>query len=178
MNIGLDLDGVLHPWHEGVWKKLRAEGFINSSFEVFWSEEWEDMRDNKNTLFMNMVNDPLMYSSQAPYFGVRSFLKFLNLQGHNLFYVSQRPSHLEFTTKQWIRHWKLSQEDNVFVVKTSKRDVVIEKEIELFVDDASRHVQELQNYCKVVLVRRPYNVDVQENFDCIDSILQLGEYIP
>ena len=177
MNIGLDIDGVLYPWHEGVWQKLKTEGYIDSNFDTFWNKEWIDMRDNRSTLFMNLVNDPMMYSSHAPYYGTRELLKTFDEAGHKLFYVSQRPRHLEFTTKAWVTHEKLPQEDNVFVVETSKRDAVIVNQIDLFVDDAPRHVEELQEFCKVVLVRRPYNRDIQENFECIDSILQLGEYI-
>ena len=75
MNIGFDIDGVLHPWHEGVWEKLTQYGYINSSFDIFWDKEWEVMRKEKPILFMNMVNDSLMYSSKAPYFGVESLLK-------------------------------------------------------------------------------------------------------
>ena len=177
MNLGFDLDGVLHPWHEGVWKRLKHEGYIDTTFNVYWDKEWIDMRDNKPTLFMNMVNDPLMYSSQAPYYGVRSFLKFLKIQGHNIWYITQRPFHLDYVTRAWVRHWKLAYPENVVRVEGSKRRTIIEKEIDLFVDDMPKHAEDLDDFTKVILVKRPYNVDVQKNFDTVDSVLQIGEYI-
>ena len=126
---------------------------------------------------MNMVNDHLMYSSQAPYFGVRSFLKSLKIQGHMIWYVTQRPDHLDYTTRAWVRHWRLPFEENLVRVDTSKRKVVIEKEIDLFVDDAARHAIDLDKFTKVILVKRPYNKDIQKNFDTVDSVLEIGKYI-
>jgi uncharacterized HAD superfamily protein len=177
MNLGFDLDGVLYPWHEKVWKELTNMEKITSSFEVYWSEEWKDMRENQNTLFMNMVNNPLMYSSQAPYFGVRSFLKSLEIEGHDIWYITQRPRHLDFTTRAWVKHWRLAYPENVIRVETSKRRAVIEKEIDLFVDDSIRHAEDLKDYTRVVLRKRPWNTEIQENFDTVDSVLQVGRYI-
>ncbi len=177
MNIGLDLDGVLHPWNEGVWKRLTHEGFITSSFDEYWDKEWKVMRDEKPTLFMNMVNDPLMYSSQAPYFGVRSFLTTLKNAGHKIWYVTQRPVHLKYTTESWLRHWRFPFQKNLIVTENSKKMAVITNEIDLFVDDAARHVIELDNFTKVILVRKPWNKDVQKNFDTVNSVLEIGKYI-
>ena len=177
MNLGFDLDGVLHPWHEGVWKRLTHEGYITSTFDEYWDRGWLDMKENQNILFMNMVNDPLMYSSQAPYYGTIELLNSLKEDGHKLWYITQRPPHLEYTTKAWVRHWKFPFQDNLVRVDTSKRMVIIEKEIDLFVDDAVRHVEDLKNYTKVLLVKRPYNKEVQENFDTISSVLEIGKYI-
>ena len=177
MNLGFDLDGVLYPWHEGVWKQLTVDGYITSSFEEYWDKEWKIMREKQSTLFMNMVNEPLMYSSQAPYFGVRSLLECLKLDGHKIWYVTQRPRHLDFITRQWIRRWRLPFEDNVIRVEGSKRQVIIENEIDLFVDDAIRHAEDLKDFTKVILVKRPYNKEIQENFDSVDSVLQVGKYI-
>jgi FMN phosphatase YigB (HAD superfamily) len=178
MNLGFDLDGVLYPWHEKVWKELTNMDKIDTTFDGYWSnyKEWRT-EGNNETLFMNLVNDPLMYSSQAPYFGVRSFLKSLEIEGHDIWYITQRPRHVDFTTRAWVKHWRLAYPENVIRVETSKRLPVIEKEIDLFVDDAIRHAEDLKDYTKVILRNRPWNVGAQENFDTVDSVLQVGRYI-
>ena len=177
MNIGLDLDGVLHPWHEGVWRRLTNEGYIDTSFDVYWDQGWLEMREEQPILFMNMVNDPLMYSSQAPYFGVRSFLKSLKNDGHTIWYITQRPEHLEFTTECWVRHWRLPFEENLIRVDTSKKRIIIEKEIDLFVDDSERHVVAVKDFTNVILIEKPWNKEVQKDYNSVASVLQIGKYI-
>jgi len=176
MNIGFDLDGVLHPWHEGVWKRLKREGHITTSFEQFWSN-WIEWKENNKILFMNMVNDPLMYSSQAPYYGADKMLHELKDVGHIIWYVTQRPSHLDYTTKHWVKRWRLPYPENLIRVEKSKKIVVVAKEIDLFVEDAARHAEELDGFTKVILVKRPYNKEVQENFDTVNSVLEIKKYI-
>jgi hypothetical protein len=176
MNLGFDLDGVLHPWHEGVWKLLKGRGYIDSSFEQFWSN-WTEWKENNRILFMNMVNDPLMYSTQAPYYGADKMLQELKDRGHKIWYITQRPSHLDFTTKAWAKRWKLPNYENLIRVETSKKKAVIEKEIDLFVEDAIRHAEELNGFTKVILVKRPYNVEVHDKFDTVDSVLEVTKYI-
>lgn len=177
MNLGFDLDGVLYPWHEKVWSELNISGLIESTFNEFWDKEWLIMREEKSILFMNFVNDPLMYSCMSPYYGARSLLKTLKESGHTIWYVTQRSKHLDFTTRQWVRHWKLPFEDNVVRVEGSKRLTIIEKEIDFFVDDAIRHAQDLKDFTKVILINRPYNKEIQKDFDSVDSVLQVGKYI-
>lgn len=177
MNLGFDLDGVLYPWHEKVWSILTNDEIISSSFDEYWDKEWIVMREEKPTLFMNFVNDPLMYSCMSPYSGVRSFLLDLKHKGHKIWYVTQRSKHLDFTTRAWVRHSQLPFEDNVIRVEGSKRRTIIEKEIDLFVDDATRHAEDLKDFTKVILVRRPYNKEIQKNFDSVNSVLQVGRYI-
>jgi uncharacterized HAD superfamily protein len=177
MNLGFDLDGVLYPWHENVWKTLRELGIVESSFEVYWDKEWIDMRENQNTLFMNFVNEPTMYSALAPYYGVKELLDKFKEDGHTIWYITQRPEHIDFITRRWVKRWRLPFSDNVIRVETSKKIPVVEKEIDLFVDDAIRHAEELSNYTKVILVRKPWNKEIQEKFEGVDTVLHIGEYI-
>ncbi len=118
-----------------------------------------------------------MYSSKAPYYGVESFLNKLASDGHTLWYISQRPSHLDFTTRMWVKQWKFPFQENLIITDNSKRMAVIDNEIELFVDDAPRHILELCEYTKVILIERPYNKSIQNEFDSVDSVLKVEQFI-
>lgn len=177
MNLGFDLDGVLYPWHERVWRDMVQRKHISSSFTEFWDEEWLVMKDERRTLFMNYVNDPLMYSSSPPYYEVDSLLKGWSKDGHKIWYVTQRADHLDYTTKSWIKRWKFPSPENLIRVAESKKLPIVTNEIDLFVEDAKRHAEELDGFTKVILVKRPYNKDIQDDFTTINNLTELPQYI-
>lgn len=177
MNIGFDIDGVLYPWHEKVHRDMVSKGHITNTFDKFWDKCWLEMKDTNETLFMNYVNDPLMYSTSPPYFGTEELLYKLKRQGHLIWYITQRPKHLDFVTKSWVRRWRLPYEENLIRVDTSKKLPVIENNIDLFIEDAIRHAEELDGFTKVILVKRPYNKDIQDDFTTINNLTELPEYI-
>ena len=177
MNLGFDLDGVLYPWHEKVHREMLHRGETTESFDKFWQEGWLRMKEENRVLYMNYVNDPLMYSSSAPYYTVEDLLNSWKNQGHKIWYITQRPLHLKFVTESWVKRWKFPYPENLIRVEESKKLPVIENEIDLFVEDAIRHAEELKNYTKVILIKRPYNKEIQKEFITISNVTELPQYI-
>jgi uncharacterized HAD superfamily protein len=135
------------------------------------------MKENRKTLFMNYVNDPLMYSSNPPYYTTEFLLDIWKKKGYKIWYITQRPEHLNYVTEAWIKRWKFPFPENLIRVETSKKLPVIENEIELFVEDAVRHAEELDGFTKVILVKRPYNKEIQDKFTTINNITELPKYL-
>jgi len=177
MNLGFDIDGVLYPWHEKVWRDMIFREHISSSFDKFWDKEWLEMKENNRTLFMNYVNDPLMYSSSPPYYTVDYLLDVWKKDGHKIWYITQRPDHLDYVTKAWIKRWRFPYQENLIRVKESKRRAIVENEIDLFVEDAIRHAEDLDGFTKVILVKRPYNKEIQNKFTTVNNITEVPQYI-
>jgi uncharacterized HAD superfamily protein len=170
--IGFDLDGVLYNWHKVAydWVEDCTTDF-DISYDEFWTD-WIDRDENKN-LANFLVKTPIFVTNLIIPDSIRDTLWTL-AEANELFYITARPREVHFGTKWWIKTSRIPNPENLIFAK-DKLPHIIEHDIEYFVEDMTKHALALQNHTRIVLVEKPWNTIIQEEFPTIQSVTQLPE---
>lgn len=86
--VGLDLDGVIYPWHNVIWEHLK--NFRNE--ELGYNEFWKKAREEKYkyALLKDLVEVPMFYSQR----NIRPHIlnTVLEIAKNNIiYYITARP---------------------------------------------------------------------------------------
>lgn len=174
VRIGFDVDGVLYGWHERVYEYMKsAYGFRGTMGKLF-----VDLNNPKiyGEGFIKQIVEKKEFYSGAPYKLAVSFLEEL-ARDYELHYITARPLPTTTLTKAWFKEWKFPYQENVVVVTGDKSAEVLERRLTYYVEDRDKYALELKDLTKIILVRKPWNEHIQDQFDCVDSVLELGNYL-
>lgn len=154
MNIGFDIDGVLYPWHEEVYKYIREnKRGCDRDFGRFWSNKSNyDWNPEQVKLF---VYNPTFYRYGHPMTPPDILMSLMN-KGHNIYYVSNRPRYLEEVTFWWLKFWEFPSPFNFFLTE-NKLDTIISYNIDTFVEDRLENMTPLQHITYLYGLIRPWN---------------------
>ncbi len=172
--IGFDLDGVLYDWHRVAyeWVVENKEGF-NVPYGRFWTE-W--INNSKHRMLADfLVKAPVFVTTIIMSEPMREMLWGL-AKNSELFYITARPKEAHFGTRWWIKTSKIPNPENLFFAQ-DKLPLIINHEIDYFVEDRTKNALALQNHTKVILVAKPWNELIQEEFPTIQSVLELPELL-
>ena len=172
--IGFDLDGVLYDWHAVVYQWVVEN---QSDFDVSYNEFWTDWIDQEEHagLANFLVNTPIFVTKLIMSEPMREMLWTL-AEDFEIFYITARPKDVHFGTEWWIKTSRIPNPENLFFAK-NKLPLIINHEIDYFVEDMTKHALALQNYTKIILVEKPWNVIIQEEFPTIQTVNQLPELL-
>lgn len=168
MNIGIDLDGVLYPWHDIVYQRECLDHGWNLTNSEFWSRI--------HSLYSGLSEENLVKTRH--YYGVANIdqrnLDLLNKldKDNQLFYITSRDKELEFVTNNWMKRNNIPQRENLIFTKDKKIHVLLNN-ISIFIEDNIKNALELNPYCKVVIVRSEYNKNIPHNFEIIPGFYAL-----
>jgi uncharacterized HAD superfamily protein len=170
--IGFDIDGVLYDWHNVVyqWMKDYHTGF-DVPYDEFWTD-WID-RDEHANLANFLVKTPIFVTKLVMPDSMRDTLWEL-ARKNELFYITARPRDVHFGTRQWMKMSRIPNTDNLIFAE-DKLPHIIEHNIDYFVEDMTKHALALQNHTRIILVEKPWNRIIQEEFPTIQSVTQLPE---
>ena len=169
MNIAFDLDGVLtHNFHVRVYRECWLDGKTKSSFADFWAEEFPNFSQKVQKYY---TLNPIYYGVDPISDETKEILRKLN---HNLFYITSRDKSLITDTTIWFEKQKLPDFHELYF-STNKANEVMEKEIELFVDDQPQNFQNLTGICQCILFHQPWNTAA--NYPRIYHLKEILEYV-
>ena len=173
--IGFDIDGVLFPWHELLLQHLIFTGEleVGTTLGQFFNlpdgiiHSWSSKKQKE------LTRNPKHYIRPFLRDGAKEILD--ALASHlEIFYITSRPSNVESATKAWVRGMGLPFRDNVYVTNGGKKALVEILDIDIFIEDRVKYLEELCNVCSVVLVTRPWNKDYdKDNHVRIDELHEL-----
>lgn len=175
--LGFDLDGVLYPWHELVVEDMISKGSVPNDTTVreFFDYPNGFMHQCSPTMQKSIVEYPRYYIRPFLRDGAKQILSYLQ-EYWEIFYLTSRPHEVASATKAWIRRMGLPNKENVYVLNGGKREMVGLLGLDVFIDDRTKHVDELHDICPVILVTRPWNEDYDEENHV--RIEHLHELIP
>jgi len=165
-NIGIDLDGVIYPWHDVVYERECLDK--NVSNLEFWTKI--------HSLYSDFAINNLVQIQH--YYGVKNItcenLELLNelSKEHALFYITNRNEGVRFATTSWMKRNNIPQRENL-IFSSNKIVPVILNKIDLFVEDNIKNAIQLKPYCRVVIVKSMYNSIIDHDFETIQSFAQL-----
>lgn len=172
IKIGFDLDGVLYDWHRVAYDWMIS---VNENFDVpfaeFWTE-WLD-QDENHMLADFLMKAPNLVTKIIMSEPMREMLWGL-AENNEIFYITARPQEVHFGTRWWIKSSKVPNPENLIFAK-DKLPHIIENDIDYFIEDSTKQALALQNHTRIILVEKPWNVIIQEEFPTIFSVLELPE---
>jgi uncharacterized HAD superfamily protein len=101
----------------------------------------------------------------------------LYVKNWEIFYITSRKPELADVTKAWVRGMRLPDKENTFVVDGGKRAKVELLELEYFIEDRPKHVEELYDITELILLTRDWNKDLTGNFTRINNLSEIREII-
>ncbi len=170
--IGFDLDGVLYDWHRVAYDWVCE---TTKEFDVPYDEFWVDWldRDENHMLANFLVKAPIFVTKIIMSDSMRNMLWSL-AKNNELFYITARPQEAHLGTEWWIKTSRVPNPKNLIFAK-DKLPHIIENEIDYFIEDMTKHALALQNHTRIILVEKPWNVIIQEEFPTVNSVLELPE---
>lgn len=173
--VGFDLDGVLYPWHELVYYHLTKEEIIKDvSFSDFWVNVDKFI---SSQLLYSFTVDPVFMSYAHPDIDDHKTIVSL-AKNYEIFYITARVPEVAIATRNWIKYHKFPYPENVFVVQEKKLEEIKRNNIRYFVEDRAEYALELRDFCKVFLVKKPWNESIQHEFICINKVSDLQGLLP
>lgn len=172
MNIGLDLDGVVYPWHDSIYRHFRETKGFEGSDREFW--EWF-VNNVPRDVADYYVRIPLFYLDTSPTEDVMEFVPKI-AEIATIFYITARPSEAKWATKKFFNNYQLPFSENV-IFSEDKANYVRLNKIGYFLDDRAKHVEELKNICNVYLFKAVHNWQYRDQYSTINSMKEFYEIL-
>ena len=176
MRIGFDIDGVLYPWHEEVWKWYVRRNGEPISFIEFWKYPDGWIAKNEGSAVVKaMVKETLPYVSapanEADVSVMHDITKFFD----DIYYITSRPEHLHYDTAQWLRKNDFPFADNLIMADGNggKVQVVKDAQCNFYVEDRPKYLEILPEITQVFKMTRPYNMYRKFNAITVGSLFEV-----
>lgn len=169
MNIGLDLDGVVYPWHDSLYRHFREFKAFTGTAREFWTwfmTQSPDVWDYYTKL-------PFLYNDTSPTVDVQTYLPKLAELG-TIYYISARPDEAKYATKKFFDFWELPFKGNIIFAKDKANYVRLLK-VRYFLDDREKEVLALKNVCDVYLFKQVHNWEYRDNYPYISTFKEFYE---
>lgn len=158
MRIGLDLDGVLYPFHECTYRFVVNNFNEAESFSDYWLGF-----DSKPSIYTNnIINTLVLYDSVDVSPLIKTKLDLLR-HGFEFFYITNRPLCTKTVTEKWMRRNRLPNLDNLYLSTSNKLAEVLELNLDFLVDDSASVISTVNNYVNCCLINKVWNLHLDFN---------------
>lgn len=171
MNIALDIDGVIYPWHYSVYRFFcETKGYSGTQYE-FW-KFFITLSGEEHDYYINL---PFLYNDTTPHEDVLNTLPKLAELG-TIFYITSRPESIEHITRKFLDSYEMPFRENLVFTKDKPTNLRL-LAIDYFVDDFPKHIESAKGLSKCYLFKQPHNRDRQEEFECVSTLREFYEKI-
>jgi uncharacterized HAD superfamily protein len=171
--LGLDLDGVLYPWHESVYTYYQWA----YDYEKTYTEFWDDVQNWSVEQQDYLVSLPFLYENMIPSKQVIDFLEFAN-NNAEIYYITSRLDDLTRVTERYLRRYDFPQRDNLFVhYKGDKATICRYAGVTHFLDDHLKHVKSVSGIAESYLMAKPWNREFQSEFNTVHNLKEFQERV-
>lgn len=171
--LGLDLDGVVYPWHHEVYRYLCLEEKIKDiSHESFWRKLINREIIFDGIFIDNLIALEILYDSYIPSEEELETMKYLDNK-YNIIYITSRNKKLSYVTKKWMRRYDYPNLDNTLFVGESKRDSVRTQICDYYVEDKVSNIKDLDSVTRVIVHKQTHNESIWGMYPEVDSIIEL-----
>ena len=162
--VGLDLDGVLYPWHESVLTHYEMYKGYTGSYTEFWGEFYKTITKDEWE-FLTHVD--FFYSNKLP---SKKLLEFLEkvASSYEIFYISSRPGDVGLTTEQYLKRYNFPFRENL-ILTDDKSSIARLYKVKYFIDDQPKHLESLSKVTKVAMKLQPYNHDYVNMYTTVST---------
>lgn len=173
MILGLDLDGVLYPWHETLYTFYQYEMGYQEDFRTFWLEYIPSLPKEKQDYIVGL---PVPYDMRIPDKETISFLELAKSKSEEIFYITYRPEELERITKRYFRRYDFPCPHNL-VMTGDKTTACRYYGVTHFIDDFPSNIENIKGFADVYLMAKPWNEPFQGDYQTVHSLREFAERI-
>lgn len=168
MKIGIDLDGVVYPWHEEVYRYFQENSGYSKPIGEFWTKDKWMVTEYHITI-------PFLYSSTSPRQDVVNYLPLLGELGE-LFYITARPVEVLIATQKFLDKIQAPFKENLIFSK-DKANYARLLRLDYFLDDSPDNVKALEGVTTAYLFKAVHNRYRRDGFNVIGSFKELYEVL-
>src|SRR3989344_2362205 len=167
LRIGIDIDNViadsypayLHRYNQKFGTKIRWEEVT----DFYFSTRETDSKDSREYIY-SLIESEVFQMEIVPYIDAATVINRWNNNGYQIHYVTARPLSSREVTKAWLKKhgfWTKGATLDMYDESKQtndidyKKGVVLEKKIDLMIEDAKEIAQALE--IPVLLLDRPWN---------------------
>ena len=171
MRTGLDIDGVLYPWPDSIYRYfVEFKGFSGTPRQF-----WDMFKSLDYGVQEYYVSLPTLYLDTSPTEDVLTYVpKIAELT--EIFYITSRPASAEWATLKFFDKYNLPFKENLIFSKDKPMYVRL-NEIEMFLDDLPGNVDKLLGVTDVYLFCREHNYNQREGYKQVSSLRQFYNLI-
>lgn len=168
MRIGLDLDGVVYPWHYSIYKYFTEFKGYEGNIRDFWKHHKQFVTDFH-------VSIPMLYLDTTPTEDVLTYVPKIAELGE-IYYITSRIPDLWHVTEKFFDIYRLPFKENLVFSKNKAQHVRLYR-LDVFLDDMDVHVDALQGVTEAYLFHAVHNYDCREKYNCISSMKEFYELL-
>lgn len=170
--LGIDIDGVLYPWHESLYTYYQYEMNYEGTFEQFWLDYIPNLCKEKQDY---IVRIPMIYEMATPSESVVNFLDYVSSRA-DVYYLTHRPEELERITRKYFKRYNFPFQDNLFMTG-DKVNACRYLGVTHFIDDFANQVKSVSAVADSYLMAKPWNRDYQEELKTVHNLREFRERI-
>lgn len=165
MRIGLDIDGVIYPWHYSVYRYFTEFKGFDGNQREFW-DYWKTFSPEKQDYYVSI---PLLYNDTVPSGCVLDALNSIATLGEMYYITSRHGDELELAAQKFFDKYDVPFKENLFFNKdkaTTCRLLGIDK----YIDDLTKNLFPMLNVCDCYLMAAPHNYRDRDGFKVVSSL--------
>jgi uncharacterized HAD superfamily protein len=164
MRIGLDIDGVLYPWHDSIYRHFQQfKGYEGGEVEF-----WDYFRALPESTQRYYVYIDIFYLDTMPRRSTLDVVPALADLG-DIYYITSRAEHLERCTRKFFDMYDLPFKENLIFTE-DKATVIRLKKIDYYLDDLPRFVDQARWITDAYLLTQPHNAGQREGYETVSSL--------
>jgi uncharacterized HAD superfamily protein len=168
MRIGIDLDGVVYPWHDELYRYFQENKGYEKDIREFW------LRD-REMVTPYYVSIPFLYNSTTPKKDVLEYLPKIAELGE-IYYITARHPDLWQVTRKFFQFYDLPFKENLIFAEEKASHVRL-LGIDYFVDDAPRHIDALSGITNAYLYHCVHNLEQREGYKTVANMKEFYEIL-
>jgi uncharacterized HAD superfamily protein len=170
--IGLDLDGVIYPFHEALYTYAQYELDYEGTFREFWNSFVNEFSTEKKDY---LVSIPIVYEQTVPSKETMELLANLTSDSE-LFYITGRALDLERVTRRYLSRYHFPKQDNL-IFSADKITTCRLYGVTHFLDDFPHIVRDVQNVCDAYVMWKPWFQDRLEGLKVVRSLKEFVDRV-
>jgi len=170
--LGLDIDGVLYPFHEALYTYFQYEMNYVGTYQEFWLDYIPSMDLEKQKIVMS---NPIPYDMILPSVQVMEFLSYAK-DNSEIYYITHRPDELERITRRYFKRYDFPFQDNL-IFTGDKVTACRLYGITHFIDDFVNQVERVSAVADAYLMSRIHNRDYQDGLKIVHNLKEFKEIV-
>jgi len=163
--LGLDLDGVIYPWHEAVYEYFRLYKNYTGSFNKLWEVDYLSFT---KTDWEFLTNIDYLYSCMMPTPECTNFLNKVKYR-FDIYYITGRPNSVKTTTELFLKRYKFPFRENLIFTE-DKANTCRRLQIDYYIEDLPVNMKVLSKIANTIMIARPYNKEYRDTYTTASSL--------
>lgn len=103
-------------------------------------------------------------------------LRDLDNREDTIYYITSRPIEVKLDTEVWLKRNNLPQRENL-IFADDKSIPIILNNIDYHIEDNKKHALNCNKYTNIILVKKPWNVDICDKFVCVHYVHEIRDIL-